>query len=102
MSCQQAQGFLDKHTLVAAAETDARKNPQGREEALKLARSVKRVVVAKGKQTVTFDMAKQPPDDETLLAHVLGPTGSLRAPTIRHGQTLLVGFKDGMYASELR
>jgi arsenate reductase-like glutaredoxin family protein len=101
MSCQKAQEFLEKHSVSATAQTDARKNPQDRDEALKLARSVKRVVVAKGKQTVTFDMTRQPPDDETLLAHLLGPTGNLRAPAIRKGQTLVVGFSDGMYGEEL-
>jgi hypothetical protein len=42
-------------------------------------------------------MKKAPPDDETLLAHVLGPTGNLKAPTLRLGTTLLVGFSEEAY-----
>jgi arsenate reductase-like glutaredoxin family protein len=42
-------------------------------------------------------MKKTPPDDDTLAAHILGPTGNLRAPTIRKGKTLLVGFSDDAY-----
>ena len=53
--------------------------------------------VAKGKKRVTFDMKRDPPDDATLLAHILGPTGNLRAPTIKHGKTLYVGFSEDAY-----
>ena len=55
--------------------------------------------VAKGKKIVTFDMKKDPPDDATLLAHLLGPTGNLRAPTIRHGKALYVGFSEATYSN---
>jgi arsenate reductase-like glutaredoxin family protein len=62
---------------------------------------VKKVVVAKGKKVVVFDMAKAPPDDDTLASHLLGPTGNLRAPTLRQGTTLLVGFSDEAYREYL-
>lgn len=58
-------------------------------------------MVAKGKKVVTFDMKQSPPDDDTLAAHLLGPTGNLRAPTIRRGKTLLIGFNEEAYASHL-
>jgi hypothetical protein len=80
---------------------DASKERRGREEALALARSADRVVVAKGKKVVAFDMRKDPPDDDTLAAHLLGPTGNLRAPTLRRGRTLLVGFNDEAYRQVL-
>jgi arsenate reductase-like glutaredoxin family protein len=74
---------------------------QGANETLKLAKSVDKVIVARGKKVVAFDMKKSPPDDETLLAHLLGPTGNLRAPALRKGRTLLVGFSDDAYAQVL-
>jgi hypothetical protein len=55
------------------------------------------VIVGRGKKVVVFDMKKAPPDDEMLLAHVLGPTGNLKAPTLRLGNTLLVGFSEEAY-----
>ena len=70
-------------------------------EALALARSAAKVVVGRGKKVVTFDMRHDPPDDETLLAHVLGPTGNLKAPTLRTGDTLLVGFSEAAYRETL-
>lgn len=47
-------------------------------------------------------MTKDPPDDETLLAAMLGPTGKLRAPTLRCGKTIIVGFKPQVYGEHLR
>ncbi len=76
---------------------NARKNTHSRDEALALAGQASKVVVAKGKNVVSFDMKKSRPDDETLLSHMLGPTGNLRAPTLRIGKTLLVGFNEEVY-----
>jgi arsenate reductase-like glutaredoxin family protein len=66
-----------------------------------LAGAASRVIVARGTKVVTFDMKKDAPTDATLLKHLLGPTGNLRAPTIRRGKTLLVGFHDETYAAHL-
>ena len=82
---------------VSGTIVDATKNRRGRDEALKLARSVLRVVAARGKKVVVFDMANDPPDEDTLAAHLLGPTGNLKAPTMRLGETLLVGFGEEAY-----
>lgn len=53
-------------------------------------------MAAKGKKVVTFDMATNPSDDD-LAAALLGPTGNLKAPTLRLGDTLLVGFGEAAY-----
>src|SRR2546426_925713 len=97
MACKKAQGFLEMNAVAVADVTDANKHKQGREEALRLARGADHVVVAKGKKIVEFDMKKNPPDDDTVLAHILGPTGNLRAPTARVGKTLVVGFNEETY-----
>ncbi len=72
----------------------------GRDEALALARAASRVVVAKGRKIVEFDMRSEP-SDEDLLAALLGPTGNLRAPAIRQGKTLIVGFNEDLYEQHL-
>jgi arsenate reductase-like glutaredoxin family protein len=79
------------------AVADAKKERRGRAEALALAKTARKLVVAKGKKVVTFDLANDMPDDDTLLAHLLGPTGNLRAPTLRRGATLYVGFNEDVY-----
>jgi arsenate reductase-like glutaredoxin family protein len=55
------------------------------------------VIVAQGKKVVIFNMKKEPPDDDVLAAHLLGPTGNLRAPSLRKGKTFLVGFNEEAY-----
>ncbi len=80
---------------------DATKTKMGRTEALALARSAGRVLVARGKKVVIFDMEKSPPDDESLAAQLLGPTGNLKAPTVRRGRDLLVGFNEEAYGEVL-
>jgi hypothetical protein len=80
---------------------DARKEPLGRAEAVALARKADRVVAAKGKKVVTFDMKRDPPDDDALAEALLGPTGNLRAPALRVGRTLLVGFGEEAYRQAL-
>jgi arsenate reductase-like glutaredoxin family protein len=58
---------------------------------------MKRVVAAKGAKIVTYDLAKDRPTDEQLLAVLLGNSGNLRAPTFKVGTTLLVGFNSDAY-----
>ena len=52
---------------------------------------------AKGKKVVAVDLKKDGLSEEELLKLVLGPTGNLRAPTLRVGKTLVVGFNEEMY-----
>jgi hypothetical protein len=59
------------------------------------------VVVVRGKTIHTFKLPTERPDDETLLALMIGPTGNLRAPTVRVGTTLLVGYNDEAYRQVL-
>jgi arsenate reductase-like glutaredoxin family protein len=83
--------------LQVQQTADARKEQKGRAEALALARSVRTIVVAKGKQPLTIDVQKDAPDDDTLAGLLLGPTGNLRAPALRKGTTLYVGFSEAAY-----
>jgi len=57
-------------------------------------------VVGRGKKVVVLDMKAPPPDDE-LAAYLLGPTGNLKAPTLKLGGTLLVGFSEEAYRQVL-
>ena len=101
MTCGKAQEFLAQNKIEVAVLTDAKTDRIGPKEALKLAREAQRIVVAKGKKIVTLDMRKDKPKDADILKLLLGPSGNLRAPTIRKGSTLLIGFDPGSYAEVL-
>jgi arsenate reductase-like glutaredoxin family protein len=100
MGCKKAQGFLEQNAVAVGTTVDASKEKRGREAALALAKSVGQVVVGKGKKVVTIDM-RQPPDDDTLAGLLLGPTGNLKAPTLKRGNLLLVGFSEAAYRQVL-
>ena len=55
------------------------------------------IYAAKGKQVVHVDLKRGKPSRADLLAVLLGPTGNLRAPTVRKGRTLVVGFDEATY-----
>ncbi len=54
--------------------------------------------VAKGKKVLTFELKKSSFDSTELQKAAIGPSGNLRAPTIRAGKTWLVGFSEEAYA----
>lgn len=60
-----------------------------------------RVVVAKGKKVLDFDLRTDPSDWDGVRNAVLGPSGNLRAPTARVGKTWLVGFSEEVYGPVL-
>ena len=53
--------------------------------------------VAKGKKVTEVDLKKDRPDDDALAKMMLGPTGNLRAPTMKVGKTVLIGFNVDTY-----
>lgn len=80
---------------------DAKKSTIGPSQALALARDVDEIVATRGKQVVRIDLKKEKPDTETLRRLLIGPSGNLRAPTLRIGRSLLVGFDEEAYRSFL-
>jgi arsenate reductase-like glutaredoxin family protein len=84
--------------VPAAKEVvDATKVRMGPAEVRALLPMVTKIIATRGKSVVTIDLAKEKPDEETLLSYLLGPTGNLKAPTIRVKKTLLVGFHQETY-----
>jgi arsenate reductase-like glutaredoxin family protein len=63
---------------------------------------VDELYVAKGKKIVHLDLKREKPARAELLGLLLGPTGNLRAPTLRKGRKLIVGFDEATYRSLLR
>ncbi len=52
------------------------------------------MIVAKGKNVSEFAGGKAGKD---VVEAMLGPTGNLRAPTLRRGKTVLVGFNEEVF-----
>lgn len=97
VTCKRADGYMERAGTAVKEVVDATKTRFGPADALKLVGTVDKLVAARGKKIVAFDLKEDKPDEETLLAHLIGPTGNLRAPTARVGKTLLVGFHEDAY-----
>lgn len=57
--------------------------------------------MAKGRKIVDLDLTKDTAEEPELLRLILGPSGKLRAPTIKVGGSLLVGYSQEMFTSVL-
>ena len=55
--------------------------------------------MAKGKKVSEFKPGGKAGSE--IVAAMLGPTGNLRAPTIRRGKTVIVGYNDEVFEQAL-
>lgn len=81
--------MLEKTKAAIKEERMAQKFPLTDTEVQSLLKEVDQVVVAKGKALRTLKAHEATLDD------LRGPTGNFRAPMVRKGRTLLVGFNEG-------
>jgi arsenate reductase-like glutaredoxin family protein len=70
----------------------------GEAEAEKLIQEAETVHVAKGKKLEVLAGGEATPE---IVSRLLGATGNLRAPTIKAGKQLLVGFNEETYSKVL-
>ncbi len=80
---------------------NAKQDTHSEKQALELLKSVNEIYAAKGKKVVHVHMKRDKPSAEELKKLILGPTGNLRAPTLRIGKTLFVGFHEETYENVL-
>lgn len=102
MTCAKTQGFLAQKKVAVREEVNAKKTPMPQAKALDVLAGVDEIYASKGKHVIHVDLRKARPSRAELLALLLGPTGNLRAPTLRAGTTLLVGFDEATYSKVLR
>jgi len=69
----------------------------GPKEALALLDGANELIAAKGKKVERIDLRKAKPDKATVTRLMIGPSGNLRAPTLRVGKKILVGFDEETY-----
>ena len=69
--------------------------------ALATLEGVRELLVARGRKVLAVDLEKDRPSDGELLELLLGRSGKLRAPTIRSGRRLLVGYNEELMTALL-
>lgn len=93
----KTEAYLSEKSLKATEVVNAKKTTLTKKDALSLATEVSEIYAAKGKNVVHINIKKDEPNEETLVSVLVGPTGNLRAPTLRVGKKLIVGFNSEMY-----
>ena len=79
---------------------DARKNRIEVQQAWDIVKEAKEISVAKGKKVVNFSRVAD--EKEEVLKRVMGPSGNLRAPTLRINDQFIVGFNLEMYGEKFK
>jgi arsenate reductase-like glutaredoxin family protein len=101
VSCGRTQEFLAKKKVETTQLVDARKTTLKLKDGLALLDGVHELYAAKGKKVERLDLRQGRPDRATLERLMLGPTGNLRAPTLKVGRTLVIGFDEATYRKVL-
>lgn len=70
-------------------------------EARDLLNGIELLISLKGKAVVRVDLKRDKPGLPELAKLMIGPTGKLRAPAIRKGKTLIIGYHDETYREQL-
>ena len=88
--------MLNRNSIACETVAEARKASLAEEEAWQVLSAAREIIVAKGKKRLVFDPRRD--SREAILKETLGRSGTLRAPTLRIGDRLLVGYNDELYA----
>lgn len=92
MTCTRTQEVLGKDYSQAKEVVSASKTRLPLDKALELLKGVEHIYSAKQNKVIHLDLKNQKPSKEDIAAHILGPTGNLRAPAIKAGNKLIIGF----------
>jgi arsenate reductase-like glutaredoxin family protein len=96
-SCSKSATFLTERRVKIETQVDARAVPVSEEDALKLLTESDELYVTRGTKVIHFDLKNEHPGNEAVLELLIGRSGKLRAPAIKAGRTLLVGFDGPTY-----
>lgn len=82
--------------MQPAEQVDCKKQPLDRPAVAEMLADLDRVVVINGKKILELDPQRE---SEQILETAIGRSGNLRAPSLVHHKTLVVGFNAEVYAA---
>lgn len=100
-SCSLAQTFFEEHDVAIKDRVDARSTPLVESDALELIKNAKDLFITRGSKVIHFDLTREHPGNGSIVELVIGRSGKLRAPTIKVGRTVVVGFDQATYEKVL-
>lgn len=92
MSCVRGDEFLAARRIAVRETADAKKERYTAADLPELMRGASEVLVARGKKSQIFKPGGDKAAWKEIAEVAIGPTGNLRAPTLRRGKRWIVGF----------
>lgn len=100
-TCQKSDDYLDRKGIAPEVKIDCKKEPMTFDEAKNLLKGVQTLYATKGTKVIETDLRGEV-DDSVLESLLIGPSGKLRAPSLRTHDAMIVGFNEEMYNKALR
>lgn len=97
----KTQEFLAKHKIEPKQIDFSNKLVIKEDEAAKIFKEVDHIYARKGAKSIHIDLRKEKLDPAIAKKFLFGPTGNLRAPIVKKGKALLVGFDEESYREVL-
>ncbi|MBU0908240.1 MAG: hypothetical protein KKA54_09500 [Proteobacteria bacterium] len=94
-SCQKAQESLGRTKIQIKKEVNARQEPLEAQKTWDLLADSNKILIASGNKIREYSPG--PDKKEEILKIVLGRSGTLRAPTLKIGNTFYIGYSNEMY-----
>ncbi|PIE59642.1 MAG: hypothetical protein CSA32_02975 [Desulfobulbus propionicus] len=91
--------FAEKNIAITETVNAGKEKITG-EDAWELLKQADEIIVGRGRKYVVFEPGAT--NKEEVLKQTLGRTGNLRAPTLRIGKKLIIGYSDEMYAQHIQ
>jgi arsenate reductase-like glutaredoxin family protein len=91
-ACRKAQDFLADFELVVRERVDARRTRIGPSALSKVVDGARTVLVSNGRSVARYDLDGKGRAPSEMYARMVGPTGNLRAPTLKRGRLVVVGY----------
>jgi len=76
---------------------DAKKSTIAEADVGAVLNEVDQIYSTRGRTVEHLDLKRDKPSKAEIRRAIIGPSGNLRAPAVRLGRTLLIGFEEGMY-----
>lgn len=102
ITCKRAQGFMERKQATIRETTNAKKDTIPGAKALNVLKDADELYATRGTKVFHLNLARDKPSREELEKLLIGPSGNLRAPTIRKGRTVVVGFDEATYAKVIK
>ncbi len=89
--------MFEKQKVTIAETSDAGKEKIADNDAWNLLQNADELIIGRGKKFTVFNPEND--DREVILKQALGRTGNLRAPALKIGSRLIIGYSDEMYST---